>query len=380
MARPPASLEDIRRRAGRRLPGFVTDFVEGGADGEATLRRNEEALAALTLVPRALRDVSEATTGTTVLGDELELPVLIAPTGMSGLVHPGGDVAGAEAAARAGTVFCLSTMSSEPIEAVARVEGARIWFQVALWRDRELAASLIDRARSAGVETLIVTVDVPAVGNRLRDRRNGLTVPPRIGPRTALEALKHPRWLLGRPDRLRFANVSSESAVRSSRGLQHAKLIDRILANPAATWDDVEWIRERWPGTLLIKGILHPDDAREAVGLGADGLIVSNHGGRQLDGAQATIDALPAVVAASGAAEVLVDGGFRRGTDVVKAVALGARGCLIGRPWLHGLAAGGAGGVEAVLDLLKEELLRSLKLLGVNSVDGIGPHVLERGS
>jgi isopentenyl diphosphate isomerase/L-lactate dehydrogenase-like FMN-dependent dehydrogenase len=365
----PATIEDVRRLARRRLPRLAFDFVDGGADAELSLRRNAEAFERRALRPRQLVGVATRDLRATVLGQPVEFPVLVAPTGMSRVAGRGGDVAGARAAGRMGTVFTLSTMSSDSIEDVARAASGPLWFQLYLWRQRDLAERMIDRAQVAGYRALVVTVDVPIVGNRVRDLHNGFKMPPRIEPRTAIDILRHPRWLAQAPSAITFSNMVDADVTASAGPMAHAKLINSLLSNPGATWDDLRWLREQWHGSLLIKGVLTGEDAELALDAGVDGIIVSNHGGRQLDGTVATLDALEEVLAAVGdRAEVLVDGGIRRGTDVVKALALGARACLVGRPWLFGLAIGGEQGVVDVLEILRTELDRALALLGRPSI------------
>jgi isopentenyl diphosphate isomerase/L-lactate dehydrogenase-like FMN-dependent dehydrogenase len=365
----PATVEDVRQAARRRLPRLAFDFIDGGADAELSLRRNLEAFERRVLRPRHLVGVATRTLETTVLGDRVALPVLIAPTGMSRVAGRGGDAAGARAAQRMGTVFTLSTMSSDSIEEVAGRSSGPLWFQLYLWRQRDLAERLVDRAQVAGYRALVVTVDVPVVGNRLRDLRNGFKMPPRIEPRTAFDILRHPRWLAQVPSAVSFQNIVASGVPNASRPMAHAKLVNSLLSNPGATWDDLAWLRELWRGPLIVKGVLTHEDAELAAEAGVDGIIVSNHGGRQLDGTLGTLDALEEVLAAVGnRVEVLLDGGVRRGTDVVKALALGARACLIGRPWLYGLAAGGEQGVVDVLEIMRTEIDRALALLGRRSV------------
>lgn len=377
LTRPPATLQDFRRAARRRLPRLAFDFIDGGADAELSLRRNEDAFARRALRPRQLVGVASRELETTVLGEQLRLPVMIAPTGTARLAGPGGEVAGARAAARAGIVFILSTMSSDSIEEVAQAASGPLWFQLYLWRQRDLAERMIGRAQAAGYRALVVTVDVPLVGNRVRDLHNGFKMPPRIEPRTALDMLRHPRWLAQAPSAIKFGNLADSGAATTGGPMAHAKLINDLLSNPGSTWDDLHWLRERWDGPLVIKGILTADDAERAVQAGVDGIVVSNHGGRQLDGTVGTLDALEEVALAVGdRVELLLDGGIRRGTDIVKALALGARACLIGRPWLFGLAAGGEQGVVDVLEILRTELDRALALLGRPTIAELDSSVL----
>jgi isopentenyl diphosphate isomerase/L-lactate dehydrogenase-like FMN-dependent dehydrogenase len=371
----------VRRIARRRLPRLAFDFIDGGADAELTLRRNAEAFERRTLRPRYLVDVSERETSTELFGQRIGMPVLIAPTGMSRIAGREGELAGAKAAGLLGIPFTLSTMSSYSIEEVAAVASGPLWFQLYLWRQRELAERLVRRASAAGYAALVVTVDVPVLGRRVRDVHNGFVFPPKLRPRTALDLLSHPRWLAGARRTTRFANLLETDAGTAGRALEHAKLVNSLLSNPGATWADLSWLRELWDGPLLVKGIQTADDALLALECGADGIIVSNHGGRQLDGGRAALDALEEVVpAVNGRAELLVDGGIRRGTDVVKALALGARACLIGRSWLYGLAAGGEAGVVHVLELLRDEFDRALALLGRPEVAALDRTVLESRS
>jgi L-lactate dehydrogenase (cytochrome) len=370
-----ASIEDLRRRARARLPRMVFDFIDGGADGEETLRANEAALARLKLRPRALVDVSVRDTSTSVLGDHYATPILIAPTGMSAIAAKGGDLAGARAAERVGAGFALSTMSSHSIEEVAAAAPETpLWFQLYLWRDPEIAKRLVDRAQRAGYRALVMTADVPVLGNRLRDRRSGFAFPPKVRPGVALDLLRHPRWLAQSPSAMNFANVAEAD---TRRPMAHAKRVSQLLGSETATWERFAELREQWQGPLVVKGIMTPEDAVLAADHGADAVVVSNHGGRQLDGLPATIEALPAVAAAVGSRlEVLIDGGIRRGSDLVKARALGARACMIGRPWLYGLAADGERGVQTALELLTAELDRTLALVGVPSFDDVDSSVL----
>jgi L-lactate dehydrogenase (cytochrome) len=370
-------VEDYRRLARRRLPRLAFDFIDGGADGEVTLRRNLAAFERLTLRPRHLVDVSSRSLETTVLGERVALPVLIAPTGMSRVAGRGGDVAGARAAAAHGAVFVLSTMSSDSIEDVRAAASGSLWFQLYLWAERSILERLLDRARTAGCRALVVTVDVPVIGNRRRDARNGFALPPRVRWRTAADLLRHPRWLAHAPSAVGAAHFLDDAGVRPSGTMEHARLVNRLLANPASSWRDLTWLRDRWDGSLLLKGTLTAEDARLAVECGVDGIVVSNHGGRQLDGAPASLDALVEVAEAVGdQVELLVDGGVRHGTDVIKARALGARAVLVGRPWLYGLAAAGEAGVAGVLEILRTEIDRALALLGRPRFDDVDASVL----
>jgi len=372
--REPASIEDLRLRARARLPRMVFDFIDGGADAETTLRANQAAFERIRLRPRTLVDVSKRDSSTMIFGERWALPLAIAPTGMSRIAGREGDLAGARAAARAGAGFTLSTMSSHSIEEVAAAAPeAPLWFQLYLWRDPEIAPRLVERAKRAGYRALVLTTDVPVIGNRLRDRRNGFVFPPKLRPGTALDLLRHPRWLAQAPSAMNFANAE----IDTRNPMAHAALVQKLLGCDTATWERLAELREAWDGQLIVKGVITVEDAVRAADAGADGIVVSNHGGRQLDGLPATIEALPAIAAAVGERlSVMLDGGVRRGSDLVKARALGARACLVGRPWLYGLAADGQRGVEAALELLAAELDRTLALLGLTALDQVDASVL----
>jgi L-lactate dehydrogenase (cytochrome) len=309
-------------------------------------------------------DVSRRDTSTTVLGTRVAMPVLLAPAGLARLVHPAGELAVARAAGAAGTVFCVSTASSCSLEEIAEAAGGPLWFQLYLWRDDGVVRRLVERAREAGYRALVLTVDVPVVGNRERDARNGVSLRPRLDARTVLAGLARPRWTLAwlRAGDVTFANLVGEVAGDIAA---IAAAVDRDFGAAAATWERLDWLRRIWDGPIAVKGVLSPDDAREAVRRGADAVYVSNHGGRQLDGCEATLAALPAIVeAVDGRAEVLLDGGVRRGEDAVKARALGANACLVGRPWVHALA-GGERSLAELLETLRADVDRTLALLGV---------------
>jgi L-lactate dehydrogenase (cytochrome) len=364
------TIGELRAAARRRLPRAVFDYLDGAAGDEVTAARNTAELRALELHPRVLAGVSQISLATSVLGQPVALPLLAAPMGLTGLLHPDGEVALARAVHAAGSVCVLSAMASCPVEEVAGAADGRLWFQMYLWRDRGLVREILDRVRSAGVTVLVLTVDVPCSGGRDRDRRNGFTIPPRVTLRTLADGARHPRWTAGflRRPRIGWGNLPPATGpagvALSAHTNQHF--------DPAATWADLAWFREQWPGQFVAKGVLRAEDAGRAVRLGADAVIVSNHGGRQLDGAPAAIRALPAVAdAVAGAAEVYLDGGIRRGADVVKALALGARACLAGRALGYGLAAAGEAGVGRAVTILREELRTALTLAGCPSVHAI---------
>jgi (S)-mandelate dehydrogenase len=367
------SIEDLRRLARRRLPRSVFDFFDGGSEDEATLRDNVAAFQRVRLLPRALVDVSAVDLSTRLLDAPSALPIAVAPTGVAGFGWRGADVAIARAAAGFGIPYTLSTSATASIERIAREAPGRLWFQAYVLKPREFTLGLIERARVAGYEALMITVDLAVGGKRERDFRNDFAVPFRFTRRNMLDFASRPPWALdmlmrGVPslENLEgFAHgASGAAAAASSVGRNH---------DPSFTWDDLKGMRDRWPGKLIVKGIVRPDDAERATALGVDALVVSNHGGRQLDAGIATLDALPAVVAAVGRrASVWVDGGIRRGGDVLKALALGAQGVLIGRATLYGACAAGEPGARRALEILRDELTRTMQLCGARRIADIG--------
>jgi len=372
------SVEDYRRAAGKRVPRLVWDYIEGGADDLVTVHRNRTSFSRWSLRARMMTAHPERTLSTTVAGVELSLPVLLAPTGALGLSHWRGDLAAARAAEAAGTRLVLSTASSWTIEEVAHGTHADHFFQ--LYPGGDETATLMQRAWQSGYRALFVTVDVPVIGNREGERRYGYTRTGNMGrhltltPREALGMARHPRWVadLFRHGRGSMRNLLSDGGVAAT--FQSIEILHREIERATFAWADLEWIREHWPGMVYVKGLLDPEDAVRAVGLGCDGVVVSNHGGRQLDHSLAALDALPPIVAAVGdRAEVLLDGGVRRGTDVVKALALGARAVLIGRPQIYGLIVGRERGVVDVLEIFRAELDRALTLMGARSVQELDP-------
>jgi len=353
------------RRAPRACPRH-----DGGAGDEVTLRRNQSDLQAIELRPRVMVDVSGVELATSVLGEPLSQPVMVAPMGLLGLAHPDGELGAARAARAAGTQFVLSAMSSLTIEEVASGAGRGLWFQMYMWRDRGLVDELLDRARAAGYRTLVLTVDVPRSAGRDRDRRNGFGLPPRVTLRSLADGARKPRWTYGfvRHPRTKHANLIAHDARSPSDSVSLGAYVNNQF-DPTSNWDDLAWFRERWGGPLVVKGILDRDDAKQAVSLGANAVVVSNHGGRQLDHAPSSIRALPAIVdAVGGAAETYLDSGVRRGTDVLKAMALGARVCLVGRAAAYGLAVAGEAGVRRALAILEEEMRAGLMLAGCASI------------
>jgi L-lactate dehydrogenase (cytochrome) len=365
------TIDDVRRRARRKLPKMVLDFVEGGAEEEVTLARNRAAFRDVVLEPRYLVDVSGRDLSTTILGSEAGSPVLLSSTGLNRLAHPEGELAVARAAGREGCIFIVGVFSSYTIEEIRAAASGPLWFQIYLWKDRQVTRDLVERARAAGYEALCLTVDVPVLGLRERDLRNGMTIPVKVSARGALDVARRPRWLyrLARDSAPTFASMKGIRGAGGDSGIPLIEYVNRELFDPSQSWADLEWLREVWDGRLVVKGIMGPDDAARAVELGADGVMVSNHGGRQLDGVAGTLEALPRVVDAVGdRAEVLLDGGVRRGSDVVKALALGARGCGVGRPYWWGLAAGGEPGVARALQILNAETDRVMALVGKSRI------------
>ncbi len=373
--------DDFRREARKRLPRFVFDYVDGAADDNSCLRRNHGDLDALTLTPRVLRDTSRIDTSIEVFGSRWALPFGVAPTGLNGLVRAGGDAMLARAAARNGVPFVLSTASNMRLEDIrATATDAVQWMQLYVMH-REMAARIVQRARQAGYQALVLTVDVPVSGNRELDARNGFRVPLRPTARLGWDLVTHPRWsvstlLNGTPD---FANLTDPGQGTDSASMQAALLaraMDRTLV-----WETLGWLRDHWKGPLLLKGVLHADDARTAVNYGVDGVIVSNHGGRQLDAAPSAISALPAVVAAvQGRIPVFMDSGIRRATHIAKAVALGAKAVFLGRPLLYGLAARGEAGVDAVFSMFRADLERTMALLGAPQIGQISLSQRQEGT
>lgn len=375
-----ASVADWRMRARKRLPRMMFDYIDGGAYAEITLRRNVEAMEHVALRQRVLRDVSKLQLSTRLFGEKLAMPVVLSPIGMAGLYARRGEVQAAKAAEKAGLPFCLSTVSICAIEELQAKVRTPIWFQLYMIRDRVFMADVLARAKAAKSPVLVFTVDLPVPGARYRDVRSGLS-----GPRSLADAMRigfdtacHPGWvwnvgLRGQPHI--FGNIAK--AMPNARGTgDFAAWIGKNF-DPSVGWTDLAWVREHWDGPIVIKGILDAEDARMAADIGADGIVVSNHGGRQLDGVPATIDALPAVVeAVGGKLDVLIDGGVRSGLDVLKALALGAKSVLIGRAWAFALAGGGEAGVRSMLLTMKRELEVAMMLTGCTDVRDAGPHLL----
>ncbi|HEX4986254.1 MAG TPA: alpha-hydroxy acid oxidase [Burkholderiales bacterium] len=369
------SVAALREMARRRLPRAVFDFVDGGAEDEVVVGRNESVFDALTLLPQPMRGTTRRDQSVELFGRRLAAPVLIGPTGMTGLLWPRGEIEAARAAAAAGTVYTMSHGAAVKMEELAAEAPGNLWMQVFPYKDRGLTQSFVERARAAGFQALVLTVDNQLLGQRERDVRNGFTIPPRFELGGLVDMALHLRWLLrmARAPRLAMANYEREG----DTGV--FSISARVLGwmDAAASWKEVEWLRGIWDRPLVVKGILHPDDARRAQAIGVDAVVVSNHGGRQLDVVPASLEALPAVAdAVGGRMPVLIDGGVRRGGDVAKALALGATACLIGRPHLWGAAVAGEQGVARVLEIYRTELDRVMGLCGWDSLRDIDRSVI----
>jgi (S)-mandelate dehydrogenase len=362
------SIEDLRRAAQRRLPKAIFDFFDGGAEDEITLRDNRAAYQRVRLMPKVLTDVSTIDTGTVILGQRAQLPMAIAPTGAVGFGWRGGDIAIARAAAAAGIPYTLSSTATASIEQIANAAPGRLWFQAYILRNKPFLQTLIDRAQAADYEALVITVDLPVGGKRERDFRNDFSVPFRFTPKNLLDFARHPGWL---SDIVRFGMPVMENLIGLESKATNATAIASSVGrnyDPSFNWEGLQKIRDGWPRKLIVKGILSPDDALRVAAMGCDAVVVSNHGGRQLDGAVATFDALPGVVKAiDGRIPVLLDGGVRRGSDIFKALAMGAQGVMLGRATLYGASAAGEPGASRALAILKDELVRTMQLCGVRS-------------
>ncbi|RDH79092.1 alpha-hydroxy-acid oxidizing protein [Mycolicibacterium moriokaense] len=363
------TIADLRRIAKRRTPKAAFDYTDGAAEEELSLARARRAFREIEFHPTILRNVAEIDTGREVLGGRVAQPFGIAPTGFTRLMHTEGETAGAHAAARAGIPFSLSTLGTRSIEEVRSANpNGRNWFQLYMWKDRERSMALVDRAAAAGFDTLLVTVDVPVAGARLRDTRNGMSIPPALTVRTVLDAVPHPRWWF---DLLTTEPLSFASLDRW--GGTVAEYLDSMF-DPTVTFDDLAWIKSQWPNKLVVKGIQTLEDAKAVVDLGVDGIVLSNHGGRQLDRAPVPFRLLPTVAREVGAdTEIVLDTGIMSGADIVAAVALGARFTLVGRAYLYGLMAGGEAGVDRAIAILSEQVARTMRLLGVTCLEELSP-------
>jgi L-lactate dehydrogenase (cytochrome) len=387
-----ADVEDLRRISRRRLPRGVFDYIDGGAEDEITLRRNSSAFRDMGFHPRVLRDVSAVGTSTTVLGRPVPFPLVLSPTGFTRIVLPDGECAVARAAAAKEVPYTLSTLATRSIEDVAAAAPfGRNWFQVYVWRDRGLVKDMLDRAAASGYEAIMVTVDTAVLGRRERDVRRGFTLPPKVGLSTLVDGALHPGWTweFVRADPITFANVAQRRDFEAERrevnagrdGTTAVSLAAYINSqfDPSLSWADIEWMRSVWNGPVVIKGIQTVEDAKIAVEHGVDAIALSNHGGRQLDGAPTPIELVePVAQAVGGRIEIYCDGGVRRGSDIVKALALGANACMTGRTYLYALGAGGQRGVEFVIDQLLAGMKRTMTLIGASSVRELDADVIAR--
>jgi L-lactate dehydrogenase (cytochrome) len=373
-------IEDLRELARRKVPKAFFEYADGGSYSEETLRANRADLEIIKLRQRVMVDVSQRSLATTIVGQKVNAPFALAPIGLCGMQHGDGEILSAQAANDAGIPFILSTMSICSIEQVAEATGRPFWFQLYVIRDRGFSRDILARAVAARCDVLVLTVDLQVHGQRHRDIKNGMTVPPEIRLRNILDIASKPAWAFSilRSKSKNFGNLAGH--VKGMEDVTSLAEWTNSQFDPALNWKDVEWIKKHWPGKLIIKGILDVEDAKTAVRLGADAVVVSNHGGRQLDGAPSSISALPAIAQAVGSdTEVLFDGGIRTGADLLRALALGARACLIGRAYVYGLGAGGRAGVSKAIEILRNELSVAMALTGTTRVADIGPQVLVGG-
>ncbi len=370
-------IEDLRRVARRKVPRAFFDYLEGGSYAEETLRANRADLERIKLRQRILIDVTDRTTRTTILGEPVSMPLALAPVGLTGMQHGDGEILACRAAQAAGIPFCLSTMSICSIEDVAQAVDKPFWFQLYVMRDRGFIRELIERAAAVKCSALVLTVDLQVLGQRHRDIRNGMTVPPQVRIGNLIDIATKPAWALSvlRGKRKTFGNIAGHL-----RGMESVTVLSQWIAgqfDPALNWKDVEWIAGLWPGKLILKGILDVEDARIAAKTGAAALVVSNHGGRQLDGAPSSISMLPPIADAVGSQlEILFDGGIRSGQDLFRALALGARAALSGRAYIYGLGAGGEAGVARAIEIIRNELDITMALTGVKTIGEIDRHVI----
>ena len=368
--RTALTVEDMRRIAKRRLPRGVFDYIDGGAEDERALANNSAAFGLIEFCPNVLRDVSEIDVSTTLLGKPVSMPLVLAPTGYTRLTHSQGELSVARAGERAGIPYSLSTMSTRSIEEVAAVSNGAKWFQVYTWKDRGLVREMVERAAASGYEAIILTVDTAVLGRRERDARRGFSIPPRIGPGTIVDGIVHPAWTYDfmTHEPMTFANVAHLSQYGSDGDMGRGQYVMMNFDQKLA-WSDVEWLQSVWSGPLVLKGIQTVDDAKRAVAAGVQAIALSNHGGRQLDDAPAPIALVePVAQAVQGQAEIICDGGVRRGSDIVKAIALGATACSIGRPYLYAMGAAGERGVDQLLQFFRDGIARTMALSGRTTI------------
>jgi len=374
------NVDDLRLLAKRRLPGGVFDYFDGAAEDEVTKIENSSAFARVELRPRVLVDVSSIDTSTTIMGQPVPFPIALSPTGFTRIAHPAGELAVARVAGAVNLPYTLSTLGTRSIEEVAKVATGPLWYQLYVWKDRGLSRELVERARDNGYKAIMLTVDTPVFGRRERDVRRGFTLPPKIGLETFVDGILHPKWTWDfvRSEPITFSAVAGRKSVDGSTAVTLSDYVNSQF-DPTLSWKDLDWIREVSGLPLMLKGIQSVEDAKLAVELGVDAIALSNHGGRQYDGAPAPVALLPRVVDAVGdSIEVLVDGGVRRGSDVVKACALGARAVMFGRPYLYGLGAGGEMGVRWAIDHITSGVTRTMGLIGETSITKLSPGVVTR--
>ncbi len=374
-----ASVEDMRRMAKRRMPRGVFDYIDGGAEDELTMVDNHAAFTRTKFRPRVLNDVGTVDSSTKVLGKTVAFPLILAPTGFTRIADPAGELAVARAAERAGLPYSLSTMGTRSIEDVRAVSNGRLWFQVYVWRDRALVADMIARAAASKYEALLLTVDTAVLGRRDRDARRGFSLPPKIGPGTIIDGAVHPGWTWDfvRGDPIRFANVLGTGVGSGESAVTLADYINSQF-DPALSWKDVEWLKSVWNGPIILKGVQSVADARIAADIGVAAIALSNHGGRQLDTAPASFDLVaPVADAVGGRLEIICDGGIRRGSDIVKAVAAGATAAMAGRAYLYALGMGGERGVDHVLNMLGNDVRRTMALVGATNIASLSRDLLD---